>query len=99
MAELSAKLKNYRIFEVGTTASKGALDAGLKGVGLEDLEPTMTGYIASFKQDANRAEIMNALLTTLGDRLLYLRDISRSTRSLFRNKRDDFPVTMHEADR
>jgi len=59
----------------------------------------MTGYIASFKQDANRAEIMNALLTTLGDRLLYLRDISRSTRSLFRNKRDDFPVTMHEADR
>ena len=61
----------------------------LRPFGLIDIEVTMTSYLLTFPRQADHTKLGVALITHFGDRLTYLRDITRSTRSLFRSKRDD----------
>jgi hypothetical protein len=56
----------------------------------------MTGHILIFPGQTNNRTVFDTLAEAFGDRLLYFRDITRSTRSLFRNRRDDIDVSMYK---
>jgi ABC-type multidrug transport system ATPase subunit len=84
--------EDYHIFEVSASIDKSNLLEDLRAVGLTDLEKTATGWILIFKKQKTRAEVSQAIVDKLNDSLVYFRDISRSTRLLFRNRRDDFTL-------
>jgi hypothetical protein len=82
-------LKEFRTYEVAVDCKKKELLEAARPFGLIDIEVTMTSYLLTFPREAEHTKVAAALITHFGDRLTYLRDITRSTRSLFRNKRDD----------
>jgi ABC-2 type transport system ATP-binding protein len=90
-------LKEFRTYEITVNCKKKELLEALSSFGLIDLEVTMTSYILTFPKEADHAKLAVAMMTHFGDRLTYLRDITYSTRSLFRNKRDD--IVYEEAER
>jgi ABC-2 type transport system ATP-binding protein len=82
-------LKEFRTYELAVDCEKKELLEALNPFGLIDIEVTMTSYLLTFPKEADHTKLVVALMTHFGDRLTYLRDITHSTRSLFRNKRDD----------
>lgn len=82
--------QEFAMYEAEMESSRGDILAKLRPVGLVDLEKTTLGWILIFKKPAQSSEINRALLENFGDSLHYYRDITHSTRSLFRNHRDDF---------
>ncbi len=80
----------HLVFEFSITgASRRSILEALRPLQLNELERTMTGYIASFLSGTSKSDVLQHLSTRFGDQLLYARDITSSTRRLFRNKRDD----------
>ena len=69
----------------------------LRPAGLVDLEKTTLGWILIFNRPQQAGQIQRALLGSFGASLDYFRDISSSTRSLFRNHRDDLDYGEGEA--
>jgi ABC-2 type transport system ATP-binding protein len=88
-------LKDFRTYEISVHCEKAELLEVLGPFRLRDIEVTMTSYLLTFPKDADHTKLAVALITHFGDRLTYLRDVTRSTRSLFRNKRDD--IVYNEA--
>ena len=83
--------ENYSIFEVALqNHRKSNLLETFRPKGLVDLERTATGWILIFERKLSRADIVAAIVDGLNEELIYFRDITRSTRVLFRNRRDDF---------
>ena len=87
-------LKEFRTYEITAKCGKKELHQVLRRFGLIDIEVTMTSYIITIPADRNHTEFVSELVNHFGERLSYMRHITRSTRSLFRNKRDDI---AHEA--
>jgi len=87
-------LKDFRTYEITVHCDKKELLEVLRPFGLIDVEVTMTSYIITSQADCDYTKFAMGLISHFGDRLTYLRDITRSTRSLFRNKRDDI---VHQA--
>lgn len=79
----------FQCFEASIRASKADVLTTLRSVGLVDIEVSATSYLLFFPKSVTRKDIVSGLLDEFGDRLIAFRDISRSTRVLFRNKRDD----------
>jgi ABC-type multidrug transport system ATPase subunit len=82
-------MREFRTYEIAVGCKKKELLEALRPFGLVDIEVTMTSYLLTFPRDADHTKLAVALITRFGDQLTYLRDITHSTRSLFRNKRDD----------
>jgi ABC-2 type transport system ATP-binding protein len=79
----------HKIYEITVKARKIELIEALNSIGLEDIEATMTGHILTFPKEIASKVIFDTLSEAFGERLIYFRNITRSTRSLFRNRRDD----------
>lgn len=82
-------LTGFRTYEIAVRAEKKEVLELLRPVGLVDIEVTMTSLILTFDAEVDHSRVVNELIKGFGDRLTYFRDITRSTRSFFRNKRDD----------
>lgn len=80
----------YQCIDATIRAAKGDVLAALRPIGLVDIEVSTTSYLLFFPKSVERKAIVTGILETYGDKLVSFRDISRSTRVLFRNKRDDF---------
>jgi ABC-2 type transport system ATP-binding protein len=80
----------YQCIEATIGASKADVLNTLRPIGLVDIEVSATSYLLFFPKSVNRKVIVTAILESYGHKLMSFRDISRSTRVLFRNKRDDF---------
>ncbi len=79
--------REFFMYEVEIDAEKSALLERLRPVGLMDLEPTTLGWILIFKK-TEPGVIERALLEQFPGALKYFRNISHSTRVLFRSHRD-----------
>jgi ABC-2 type transport system ATP-binding protein len=82
----------YQCIEAAIRASKAEVLNGLRPIGLVEIEVSATSYLLFFPKSIDRKVIVTAILDLYGHKLTSFRDISRSTRVLFRNKRDDFEV-------
>jgi ABC-2 type transport system ATP-binding protein len=80
----------YQCIEATIRASKAEILNALRPIGLVDIEVSVTSYLLFFPKSIDRKVIVAAILEFYGHKLTSFRDISRSTRVLFRNKRDDF---------
>jgi ABC-type multidrug transport system ATPase subunit len=84
----------HEIFEISAQLDKSTLLERLRPAGLDDLERTATGWILIFRKVDDRATLAKAVLEATGNQFEYIRDITRSTRALFRNRRDDFDASV-----
>ena len=80
----------YQCIEATIRASKAEVLNALRSIGLVDIEVSATSYLLFFPKSIDRKVIVSTILDLYGHNLTSFRDISRSTRVLFRNKRDDF---------
>ena len=85
----------YQCIEATIRAVKGEVLTALRSIGLVDIEVSATSYLLFFPKSVARKAIVTALLEQCGAKLVSFRDILRSTRVLFRNKRDDFETHVH----
>ena len=93
MEEFRARYK-APLFEVSVEASEREVHEGLVDIGLLRIEPTALGMILIFKEDTQAATVRKILAERFGERLTYFRDVTKSTRRLFRNAREDFENTI-----
>lgn len=82
--------KEFDMFEVEIKVKRAELLTKLRPAGLVDLEKTSLGWILIFEKPKKPGSIQRALLENFGSSMEYYRNITKSTRSLFRNHRDDF---------
>ena len=80
----------FQCIEATIRASKADVLNALRPIGLVDIEVSATSYLLFFPKSVDRKVIVTTILGSYGHKLISFRDISRSTRVLFRNKRDDF---------
>ncbi len=80
--------QEFDMFEVEVKATKSTILEKLRPAGLVDLEPTTLGWILIFRKPENPGVVQRALIEGFGQDLRYFRDISHSTRVLFRGHRD-----------
>jgi ABC-2 type transport system ATP-binding protein len=78
----------FTMVEAEIRSPKKVILAKLRPAGLVDIEKTTLGWILIFDKQ-KPGVIQRALLEGFGEEIGYYRDITRSTRSLFRNHRDD----------
>lgn len=79
-----------KVYEVAVQATEHEILERLTPHGLSRIEPTALGQILFFNRDAEDAAVRSALVHEFAGNLGYFRDVSKSTRRLFRNSHDDF---------
>lgn len=90
--------RDYLMYEIEADVDKAKILEALRPVGLADMEATTLGWILVFEQQSASEAIERALLENFGGKLRYFRNISRSTRCLFRNHRSDLERTWMDED-
>jgi ABC-2 type transport system ATP-binding protein len=88
----------YQCIEATIRASKADILMALRPIGLVEIEVSTTSYLLFFPKSIDRKAIVTAILESYGHKLTSFRDISRSTRVLFRNKRDDFEIHVGKSE-
>jgi ABC-2 type transport system ATP-binding protein len=81
---------DHYVFEISVSCDKSALLNTMRTAGLVDIEKTATSWILIFDKRESRGKLIKILINSFKNDIRYFRDISQSTRLLFRNRRDDF---------
>jgi ABC-2 type transport system ATP-binding protein len=76
-------------FILDTEMDRVQFETALKGMGHFEVESVMGGYIVEFAKDGPISNVMSTLVQRIGDDLISVRNISNSTRRLFRNRPGD----------
>ncbi|MCP4116952.1 MAG: ATP-binding cassette domain-containing protein [Desulfobacteraceae bacterium] len=83
------EFKESWIFEISINGEKKNIISKLRPIGMTDVEVLISSYIVFFSKESDRSKIVQSLFEEFGNELVFFRDVSKSTRSLFRNRRDD----------
>jgi ABC-2 type transport system ATP-binding protein len=87
-----AKIVPDRRIEVTMRARQKAVEAALLPHGLTSIEATMEGFILGFPKSHSATALFELIGRTFPDRIVALRDITSSARSLFRDEVEDKPA-------
>jgi ABC-type multidrug transport system ATPase subunit len=77
-----AEMAEHRTFEVSLRAARDDMMLALSGLPLQSAQPTMEGYLLAFPKSTDIAVVFQRLRAAFGDRLIGIRDVTASVRSL-----------------
>ena len=74
------------VWEIGISSDKMDILGLLQPHGLADIQATHNGYIVAMPKNIDRDRVLSELFSSLGSKISYFRDITKSTRRFFVNR-------------